>query len=118
MRSILQAVTIDDIKRLARRRTPGFAFMPMETGCGEGLGPVHNVAGFERYFLNARALVNCSMPSQGVALFGRRYSSPFGISAIGYAGNMRRHADQMLAQAATEANIPFMLSGGSCAPIE
>jgi (S)-mandelate dehydrogenase len=71
-----------------------------------------------RYHLSARALVDSSAPKQKVTLFGRTYDAPFGISAIGFAGNMRRHADQMLAEAAAEANLPFILSGVSCASIE
>jgi len=51
-------------------------------------------------------------------VFGERYAVPFGISAVGLAGIYRRHADELLAEAARDANIPFILSGASMASIE
>jgi (S)-mandelate dehydrogenase len=65
-----------------------------------------------------RALVDLAGSSQVTGLFGRQYDCPFGISAIGYAGNFRRDADVMFAQAARAANMPFILSGGSNVSIE
>jgi (S)-mandelate dehydrogenase len=113
-----KAVTIGDLRNMARRRLPDFAFVPMETGSGDGSGTVRNVEAFRKYLLSARALVDVTCPDQEVTVFGQRYSCPFGISAVGYAGNLRRNADELLAEAAAAANIPFMLSGGSHASIE
>jgi len=83
------------------------AFIPIETGHWGGAGPARNVAAFSERLLNARALVDVTTVDQQVTVFGQTYSYPFGISAVGYAGNFRRHADQYLAEAAAEANIPF-----------
>ncbi len=113
-----RAITIADLRDMARRRLPEFAFVPMETGSGDGAGPVRNVQAFREHLFDAKALVDVKVIDQGVRIFGQSYASPFGISAVGYAGNLRRHADQYLAEAAAEANIPFMLSGGSTASIE
>src|SRR5258706_5233398 len=113
-----RAVTIVDLREMARRRLPEFAFVPMDTGGGDGSGPARNVQAFERYLLGARALVDVTRTEQMATVFGQTYSSPFGISAVGYAGNLRRGADEFLAEAAASANIPFMLSGGSNASIE
>jgi (S)-mandelate dehydrogenase len=118
MMRIDHAATIADLRDMARRRLPEFAWMPMETGSGDGSGPARNVDAFRQIHFGARALTDVSRVSQAVTLFGRRYASPFGISAVGYAGNLRRGADEMLAAAARDADIPFMLSGGSTAPIE
>jgi (S)-mandelate dehydrogenase len=118
MANAKHSVTIADLREMARRRLPEFAFVPMETGSGDGSGPRRNQLAFRDVHLSARALVDVSDPQQGVSLFGRRYASPFGISAIGYAGMLRRGADEMLAEAAVEADIPFMLSGGATASVE
>ena len=115
---ISRAITIGDLRNLARKRTPEFVFVPAETGGDDGSGPVRNAEGFRRYHLSAHALVDCSTVTHERAIFDRTYSSPFGISAIGFVGVLRRNAEQMLAEAAVEANIPFMLSGSSCASIE
>ena len=45
-------------------------------------------------------------------------ASPFGISPTGGAGLFRRGADLMLAEAAGEANIPYIMSGASNDSIE
>ena len=113
-----RAVTIGDLRKLAHKRTPEFVMIPAETGGDDGTGPIRNVEGFRKYHLSAHALVDCSTVNQSVELFGQTYSSPFGISAVGFAGVIRRNAEQMLAEAAREANIPFMLSGSSCASLE
>ena len=113
-----RAVTIADLRNLARRRLPEFAFVPMETGSGDGSGPARNLQALNEYLLGARALVDVTQTEQKVTVFGQTYSSAFGISAVGYAGNLRHGADELLAEAAAAANIPFMLSGGSSASIE
>ena len=118
MAKIDNAITIADLRNIARKRIPPVTFVPMDTGSGDGGGVRRNMDGFLRYRLNARALVDVNDPKLAVTLFGQRYAAPFGISAVGYAGNLRRHADEDLAAAAAEANIPFMLSGGSTASIE
>lgn len=118
MSAIDHALTIGDLKRLARRKAPAFAFMPMEVGGEDGSGPVRNVEAFDHYLLRARALVDTSVTDQSVTLFGKKYASPFGISAVGFAGNMRLRADFMFAEAAAATNVPFLLSGVSSGSIE
>ncbi len=118
MADVRHCITIADLRAMARRRLPEFAFVPMETGSGDGSGPVRNVEAFGRFPLTARALVDVSAIRQAVDIFGQTYACPFGISAVGYANNLRPHADQMLAEAAAEAGLPFMLSGGSSAAVE
>ncbi len=113
-----KVVTIEDLRCLARRRLPEFAFMLMETGSGDGSGTARNLDAFKDYLFGARALVDATATNQKVTIFGQTYSSPFGISAIGNAGNLRSGADEYMAEAAAEANIPFMLSGYSSASIE
>ena len=65
-----------------------------------------------------RYLVDVSKRDQSATIFGRKFNSPFGISPTGTAGLFRRGADMMLAEAAREANIPYIMSGGSNDSIE
>ena len=58
------------------------------------------------------------MRDQSTTLFGRTYSSPIGIAPTGLAGLFRRGADLMLAEAARDANVPFIMSGSSTGSIE
>ena len=56
--------------------------------------------------------------SSGRQLFDRTYASPFGIAPTGMAGAFRRDAELYLAQAAAEADIPYLMSGASNASME
>jgi len=118
MPGVAAAITIEDLRRMARRRLPDFLYAPMDLGAGDGAGSARNVARLRERLLVPRCLVDLSSVTQATALFGREYSCPFGVSAIGYAGNFRHNADLILARAAAAANIPFILSGLSNASIE
>jgi len=65
-----------------------------------------------------RYLVDVSRRDQSQSIFGTTYASPFGISPTGTAGLFRRGADMMLAEAAREANIPYIMSGSSNQSLE
>ncbi len=118
MPSVHRAITIDDLRTLARKRLPEFVFMPMETGSGKGEGNVRNRRSLEAKLLAPPVLVDIAGLSQEVTVFGKKYASPFGISAVGNAANFRWDADRLLAEAARAAAIPFMLSGSSSAALE
>ncbi len=116
--SIDDAVNIEDLHQMARRRLPKIAFDFIEGGVEDERGLDRNRAAFQKHQLLPRYLVDVSKRDQSQTLFGRKYSSPFGISPTGTAGLFRRGADMMLAEVAREANIPYIMSGGSNASIE
>lgn len=118
MAAVDRAVTIEDLHHLAMRRLPRFVGDYLDGGAGDGGGIRRNVDAFRKYQFIPRALVDDTPVDTGVELFGRKYASLFGISAVGIAGIYRRHADELLAEAARDANIPFILSGASHASIE
>lgn len=118
MTAVDRAITIAELRRLALRRLPRFVGDYLEGGAGDGGGVTRNVEAFRQYRLAPRALVEATPVDTTVDVFGQRYASLFGISAVGLAGIYRRHADELLAEAARDANIPFILSGASTASIE
>ena len=118
MATVDRAVSIEDLRRLAMRRLPRFIGDYLDGGAGDGGGVCRNVDAFRKYRLVPRALVEAGPPDTGVELFGKKYASLFGISAVGLAGIYRRHADEFLAESARAANIPFILSGASTASVE
>jgi len=77
-----------------------------------------NREAFQRYRLLPRYLRDVSRRDQSVTLLGRRYASPLGISPTGLAGLFRPDADFMLAAAAREADVPFLLSSASNGELE
>lgn len=118
MPAVDRASSIEDLRRLALRRLPGFVGDYLEGGAGDGGGIRRNVDAFRKYRLIPRALADATPVDTTTELFGKKYASPFGMSAVGIAGIYRRHADEFLAEAARAANIPFILSGASMASVQ
>lgn len=112
------ALSIGDIERLAKRRLPRVVYEGIASGVEDERGLLHNEAEFHRYRLVPRAFADVTKRDQSASLFGRSYASPFGISPTGVAGIFRRDAELMLARAASEARIPFVMSGASMVSIE
>ena len=111
-------VNIEDLKKLAKKRLPKIAFDFIEGGTDDEVGLVTNEQAFRQARIVPRYLVDVSVRDQSTTLFGRTYSSPIGIAPTGLAGLFRRGADLMLAEAARDANVPFIMSGSSTASIE
>ncbi|CAN5596139.1 alpha-hydroxy acid oxidase [soil metagenome] len=116
--NIKNAVNLDDIRELARRKLPRIAFDFIEGGSDDEHCLKRNRNAFQQYRLLPRYLQDVSKRDQSTVLLGRRYSSPTGISPTGLAGLFRPDADLMLARAAQAANIPFLLSSASNGKME
>ncbi len=112
------ALSIGDIERLARQRLPRVVYEGIASGVEDERGLARNETEFHRHRLLPRAMVDVSKRDQSTVLFGRSYASPFGISPTGVAGIFRRDAELMLAQAASAANVPFVMSGAGMVSIE
>jgi len=82
------------------------------------VGLVTNEQSFRRARLVPRYLVDVTVRDQSTTLFGRTYASPIGIAPTGIAGLFRPGADLMLAEAARDANVPFIMSGAATGSIE
>jgi (S)-mandelate dehydrogenase len=115
---IEDAVNIDDLRRLARRRLPRVVFDFIEGGVEDEHCLEANESSFARHRIVPRYMVDISRRDQSAALFGHDYASPFGIAPTGLAALFRADADLILARAAAAANIPFIMSGASTASIE
>ncbi len=113
-----QAVNIEDLHRMAKRKLPKIIFDYIEGGVEDERGLARNEAAFHKHRLLPRYLVDVSKRDQSATVFGRTYSSPFGISPTGGVGLYRREGEVMLAEAAAAENIPYIMSGGSNASME
>jgi L-lactate dehydrogenase (cytochrome)/(S)-mandelate dehydrogenase len=113
-----KANSIRDLKEAARRRLPRIIFDYIEGGAEDETCIIRNRQGWESLEIVPRFLRDVSGVEQSVELFGRSYASPFGIAPMGMTAITHRDADLLLAQAAHEANIPFLLSGASNSAIE
>jgi (S)-mandelate dehydrogenase len=117
--NIDDAVNIEDLHLLARRKLPKVMFDYIEGGVEDERGLSRNEAAFHKHRLLPRYLVDVAARDQTQTIFGRTFSSPFGISPTGGVGlYQRRGGELLLAEAAAEANIPYIMSGGSNASME
>jgi (S)-mandelate dehydrogenase len=111
-------INIEDLRKLAKKRLPKIAYDFIEGGTDDEVGLVTNEQAFRKARIVPRYLVDVSVRDQSTTLFGRTYSSVIGIAPTGLAALFRRGADLMLAEAARDANVPFIMSGSSTASIE
>ena len=112
------AINLDDLRKLAKRRLPKIAYDFIEGGLDDEDGLARNEDAFKQYPLVPRYGVDVTTRDQSTSLFGRTYSGPVGIAPTGGAGLFRRGGDMMLAEAARDANVPFIMSGAATGLIE
>lgn len=111
-------INLDDLRVLAKKRIPKIVYDFIEGGVDDEYGLARNEDAFRAHPLLPRYMVDISTLDQTTTLFGRTYSSAYGIAPTGGIGNFRRGGDMMLARAARDANIPFIMSGASNASME
>lgn len=108
----------DSLRIRARQRMPGFAFDYLEGGCHDEIGLERNRRDIQAVQLRSRLLKPFDKSDMSVDLFGHRYAAPFGIAPIGLQGLMWPKAPEILAKAAADLNIPYILSTVSSASLE
>ncbi|HBK07920.1 MAG TPA: alpha-hydroxy-acid oxidizing protein [Acetobacteraceae bacterium] len=116
--SIESAINIDDLKRMAKRRLPKIMFDFIEGGVEDEVGLRTNANAFRDLRLVPRYYIDTAKREQRANIFGRTYASPFGIAPTGMAGAFRKDAELYLAQAANDADIPYLMSGAANASME
>ncbi len=110
--------TIEDLRKKARKRIPKFAFEYLDSGCNEEVNLLKNTREIREVELIPRYLDAYTEAELKTELFGHVYSAPFGIAPIGLQGLMWPNSAEILAKAAFEHNIPFVLSTVSTSSIE
>ncbi|HRD78194.1 MAG TPA: alpha-hydroxy acid oxidase [Hyphomicrobiaceae bacterium] len=115
---IEKAVNYDDLRRMAKRFMPKVAFDFVEGGVEDEDGVERNKQAFRNVRLVPKYMVDVSTRDQKTEIFGRTYSHPYGIAPTGGLAFYRQGSDLMLAAAARDANVPFIMSGTSTASIE
>ena len=113
-----RAVSIADLRRLAKRRLPRVIFDLLDGASEDERALALNQAQLREYSLVPRVLRAVAQRDQSTELFGKKYSSFFGIAPTGFISLLRRDIELMLAGAAQEAGLPMILSGVSAEPVE
>lgn len=110
--------SIDDLRNKARKKIPKFAFEYLDGGCNEDVNLIRNTSELREVQLKPNYLRNHGGSSTKTKLFGIEYDAPFGIAPVGLQGLMWPNSPEILAKAAFEHNIPFILSTVTTTSIE
>lgn len=110
--------SVEDLIRKARKRIPGFAFDYLAGGCNEEINLRKNTAEIRELELMPYYLNEYHQIDMRTELFGHVYDAPFGIAPVGLQGLFWPGTPEILAKAAFDYNIPFILSTVSTASIE
>lgn len=78
----------------------------------------HNREDFADYAFRPRVLRDVSQRSTRTTILGESYSAPFGIAPMGISALMAYQGDLVLAQGASQAGIPMIMSGSSLIRLE
>lgn len=110
--------SIEDLRNKAKKRIPRFAFEYLDNGCNEEVNLRRNTREIREVQLTPNYLDDFRSASLKTELFGHVYDAPFGVAPIGLQGLIWPNASEILAKAAFENNIPFVLSTVSTSSIE
>ncbi len=110
--------SITDLRNKAQQRIPRFAFEYLDGGCNDDVNLIKNTVELRQVELKPLYLSQHRGSSMKTELFGHTYDAPFGIAPVGLQGLMWPNAPEILAKAAFQHNIPFVLSTVSTSSIE
>ena len=110
--------SVDYLRKKAKKKIPGFAFDYLDGGCNEEINLDKNTKELRDVELLPYYLSGNNVPDMKTELFGHVYDAPFGIAPVGLQGLVWPNAPEILAKAAFEQNIPFILSTVSTSSIE
>lgn len=110
--------SVEALRAQAKKRMPGFAFDYLDGGCFSEVNLDRNTREVREVQLKPYYLRDYQGASQETELFGETYDAPFGMAPVGLQGLMWPNCCEILAQAAHDHNIPFVLSTVGTASIE
>ena len=113
-----EAVNIDDLRRLARRRLPNGVFNYIDGGAEDEVTMRANRAAFRRWNFAPRVLRDMSQVDTSTTLLGRRLPFPLVLAPAGFTRMPDPDGELAVARAAARAGIPYCLSTVATRSIE
>ncbi len=113
----MKAASVQDYRRLAKKRVPHFLFEYLDGGSYEEVTKKRNRTDLEALALRQRVLRDVSGIDTRVELFGRTYEMPVALAPVGLAGMYARRGELQAVRAAEAAGVPFALSTVGVCPI-
>jgi (S)-mandelate dehydrogenase len=112
------AINIEDLRAIARRRLPHFVFTYVDGGAEDELTLRGNRDAFAKLRFRPRTLIDVSTCDLSTQLLGRPSALPVVVGPTGLNGLSWRDGDMELARAASAASVPFAMSTVSMSLIE
>ncbi|MGH8249589.1 MAG: alpha-hydroxy acid oxidase [Steroidobacteraceae bacterium] len=112
------AIRIDDLREIAKRRLPKFVFDYVDGGAEDELTLCANRQAFERLRFRPRTLIDVSVRDLSTRLLGAPAAMPLVVGPTGLNGLTWPDGDLVLARAAGAAGVPFAMSTVSMSLVE
>ena len=109
-RRLSRALTIYDLRSIAKRRTPKAPFDYTEGAADSESSLLRSRDAFEKLEFSPRILRNVKDIDLTVSMLGKRMSMPIGIAPTGFTRMMQTEGEYAGACAASDAGIPYTLS--------
>jgi len=113
-----EALNIEDLRVMARRRLPRFVFDYVDGGSEDEVTLGANRGSFERLRFRPRTLVNVSQRTLSTTILGGTSSFPVIAGPVGLLGLSWRRGDLEMARAAARAGVPHGVSTVSMDSLE
>ena len=109
-RRLSRALTIYDLRNIAKRRTPKAPFDYTDGGADSESSLSRARQAFEKIEFQPRVLRNVKEIDLSVKMLGKQMQMPIGIAPTGFTRMMQTEGEYAGATAARDAGIPFTLS--------
>lgn len=113
-----QLLCLDDFDTAARRYLPGFMYAYVSGGVETNSSLAHNRSVFSELGFVPRVLRDVSKVNISTQLWGETFTAPFGIAPMGISAISAYRGDIVLADGASRAGIPMIMSGSSLIRLE
>ena len=107
-----------DLRSLASKKIPTFAFEYLDGGCNEDVNITRNTSDIREIELIPNYIRKSFTPNLKTKLFDKVYDVPFGVAPIGLQGLIWPNSPNIIAEASKKYNSPFILSTVSTSDIE
>ncbi|UTT66532.1 alpha-hydroxy-acid oxidizing protein [Janibacter sp. CX7] len=113
-----RAASIEDLRRLARRRVPAVAFDYMDGAAGSETSLLRARQAFADVHFHPRVLTDVGTVDLSTTVCGERSRLPFGVAPVGLTRLLHHEGEAAGARAAAATGIPFALSTMSSVSLE
>ncbi|PUB11534.1 alpha-hydroxy acid oxidase [Yoonia sediminilitoris] len=113
-----RAASIEDLRDMARRRIPRFAFDLVDGGAESERNMRRNIHAFEELELTPRYMRDVADIDTCATILGQTFDQPFGMAPIGMLNAFWPDADLTLARLCKRENVPYVASSASSTTLE